>query len=1346
MVLHNRLWGTTVFPSAINMYFSFLYYIPVTKKSQMKRFVIPVLTVLCFLFLTPAILAQQPDYNIQLNAGKFIPEENAAILNKQSSLMRDASFAGKQYLTIQFKSIPSQSDKERLAAAGVLLLDYIPNFAYTASVSEAFDPARYSGFGVRSVFRFSDFQKTVPALLRGDYPAHAIKQAGYVDVTVITYELMPIGKIAGSLFPLSISVLEDMPAFRSFTLRIPQSNIRSLLNLPFIQWAEFIEAPNQLENTLGRTLHRVNVLNDGVRNLKGDGINIGIWDEGEISPHLDFSPAGRLNQMEFSSASQHSTHCAGTILGRGLINQTARGMAPNAKLYSYNFNGNIQTEMATAIPAQSMVISSHSYGSTLTCGLTGAGVAYSATSRATDLNLNNFPYHLHVHSAGNSQTSCTGGWSTITASGKTAKNNILVANITTAEAISGSSSFGPVHDGRVKPEISSFGSSVFSTSTPLNAYATLSGTSMATPGVAGTLALLVQRYKQLNSNTLPPSSLIKNTVLNTAHDLGNTGPDYKFGYGRIDALQAVRILEENRYTVNNVATGAGNDVNINIPAGTARLRVMLTWNDPAAAANVTPAIVNNLDLSVINGATTSLPWILDPVNPATPATNGVDNVSNIEQVVLNNPPAGSYTLRVNGTAITTGPSQEYALTWSIDQPFIEVTYPNGGESFNPGSSETITWDNAGISGTQTLEYSLNGGSTWSLISSAVAAGTTRFSWSVPAGANTSTALIRITAGSVSDVSDNTFKILGTVTGFTGSGVSCNPGEIQFSWNAVTNANQYDIYSLDGSSGQFILFAGNITGTTYTATGLTPNASMWFTIRAKSSSSSAESERSNAVNVVVSNGGGGIGTVGAISGQTTICGTPSGVSYSISAVSGATTYTWTAPPGASIVSGQGTTTVGITYTAGSSSGNISVTAGNGSCNTAPGTLAITVGSTAVAAPVSGGNQSQTVCAGNPVPTLTATATVPAGHTLIWYTAATGGSTVSIPTISTTGTVTYYGASLNNSTSCESAQRTAVTLTLSSVPAATVTAGGPTTFCQGNNVILTANNGSVYNWSNGASSQSVTINTSGNYTVTVTTNGCTSTSAPVSVIANPLPVATITAGGPLNFCEGGNVTLTASGGASWNWSNGASTQGITLSNSGNLSVTVTNAAGCAATSGITAVTVSPSPVVSISAAPYTRLYPGLTTSISATVNPAGTYNYSWYRNNVIVPGANASTLSGIDLDKLGAYKVTVTNSSGLACSNTSPLMDIGDSATSKLFILPVPNNGIFEVVYYSSSNNVYTLSISDVKGATVYRKAYTITTPYQRMAVNMDKQAGGIYQVALYDATGKRIATGKVLIQH
>jgi hypothetical protein len=912
------------------------------------------------------------------------------------------------------------------------------------------------------------------------------------------------------------------------------------------------------------------------------------------------------------------------------------------------------------------------------------------------------------------------------------------------------SSFGPVHDGRIKPEISAMGDAVFSTYTPLNTYSTISGTSMSTPGVTGTVAVLAQRYKQLNSNVLPPSALIKNIVCNTAQDLGNPGPDYKFGFGRIDALSAVRVLEQNRYDLNNVSTGQLKDVTITIPANTARLRVMLTWNDPAAAANVSMALVNDLDLRVLTGASTFLPWILNPNSPGNNATQGVDNYSNIEQVTVMNPPAGTYTLRVIGTAVPVGGNQSYALTWDVDQPRIEVTYPNGGESFNPGVSQVITWNNVGVTGSQTVEYSLDNGGTWNVISNAVPAATTRLSWSVPA-ANTSTALIRVRSGTMTDQSDVNFRILGTPTALTGSGVSCNAGEVIFNWNPVTNATHYDLFRLDPVSGDFVTLASNISTTTYTATGLTPNASMWFTIRAKNNSTFAVSERANAINVTVSNGGAGISQPGAITGQTSICGQATNVTYSISPVAGATTYNWTAPPGAFITNGQGTTSVTISYLAGSQSGNVSVTAGNGTCETAPTILAVAVG-TDPASPVSGGNQTQTVCPGSPFPTLTATATPATGHTLVWYGAATGGTPVTNPVLSNAGTVTYYASSRNTSTGCESSSRTAVTLTLIAVPQAVASASGPTSFCQGGSVILNANSGTSYVWRkdgnpiSGATAQSYTANSSGSYTVTITNGTCTSTSAAVVVNVNALPAAAITANGATNFCQGNNVILTASAGSSWLWSNGATTQSITVTNGGNYTVTVMNAGGCSATSSATAVSVSPSPSVSLSASPYTRLYPGLTTTITANVNPPGSYTYTWYKNGQVIPGATQATLTGIDLGKIGNYTVTVTNTTGLACSNTSNALAIADSATTKLFIYPSPNAGDFSVVYYTpAANTINTIIIYDSKGSMVFRKNYTINSSYQLMTVDMKKNGKGIYRVLLYDRTGKKLGQGSVVIQ-
>jgi Secretion system C-terminal sorting domain len=246
-------------------------------------------------------------------------------------------------------------------------------------------------------------------------------------------------------------------------------------------------------------------------------------------------------------------------------------------------------------------------------------------------------------------------------------------------------------------------------------------------------------------------------------------------------------------------------------------------------------------------------------------------------------------------------------------------------------------------------------------------------------------------------------------------------------------------------------------------------------------------------------------------------------------------------------------------------------------------------------------------------------------------------------------------------------------------------------------------------------------------------------------NALPSATITAGGPLSFCQGGNVVLTASAGSSWLWSNGATTQSITVSNSGNFTVTVTAASGCSATSAGTAVAVSPNPVVTLTAAPYTSLFPGLITNLTANVTPAGTYNYAWYKDNVIVPGVNTATLTGVDAYELGSYTVTVTNTTGLPCSNTSAALVIRDSATTKLFILPNPNKGKFDVLYHSRNAVAYSMVIYDSKGSQVYKQSYTISSPYQRMPVDIKHHGRGLYHVVLIGSGGNRLAEGKVIIQ-
>ncbi len=140
-------------------------------------------------------------------------------------------------------------------------------------------------------------------------------------------------------------------------------------------------------------------------------------------------------------------------------------------------------------------------------------------------------------------------------------------------------------------------------------------------------------------------------------------------------------------------------------------------------------------------------------------------------------------------------------------------------------------------------------------------------------------------------------------------------------------------------------------------------------------------------------------------------------------------------------------------------------------------------------------------------------------------------------------------------------------------AVITASGPTSFCQGGNVTLSANSGSSYQWSTGATTQSISVSNSGTFTVTVTTNGTAVVSSPATVTVNSLPTATISTSGSTSICSGSSVTLTSSSASSYLWfPGGQTTQSISVSTAGTYRVTVTNSSGCSKTSSDVNVTVS------------------------------------------------------------------------------------------------------------------------------------------------------------------------------
>jgi hypothetical protein len=498
-----------------------------------------------------------------------------------------------------------------------------------------------------------------------------------------------------------------------------------------------------------------------------------------------------------------------------------------------------------------MVLTNNSYGFQISCPTTGNYSSYTGTSNAIDNQLRNNPKLLHCFAASNDGgiTPCgsyTGGFGTISLGYGTTKNALIVGAVSETDALAGFSSRGPTADGRVKPEICGVGSSVLST-IPNNTYGSKSGTSMATPGVMGTMALLVQRFRQLNGGQNPDAALLKAVVCNTADDLGNANVDFRHGYGRINALRAVQTFENNRYYSNSISQGNTQDVTLSIPAGTSQVRVMLYWHDREATAGASPSLVNNLNLQVIDPASSVFdPWVLDPApaNCNNLAVRGVDNLNNIEQVTINNPAAGNYTLRVTAPSVPFGP-QSYYVVYENLGPSLSFTYPVGGEILPTTAARNITWNVAGLTGGNLiLEYSLTGGASWVTISSSIAVTTTRFSWNPGAAFTPTNNIILRVRHSLSGVSATTqaFTLAGCPVL---TGTACDR-HAYISWPAITGATGYQIFHFPANEPELL---STVTTNSFSQSNLINGVEYFFAVRPVFGGGTFTGLRSAAVRVI-----------------------------------------------------------------------------------------------------------------------------------------------------------------------------------------------------------------------------------------------------------------------------------------------------------------------------------------------------------------------------------------------------------------------------------------------------------------------------------------------------------------
>jgi gliding motility-associated-like protein len=425
---------------------------------------------------------------------------------------------------------------------------------------------------------------------------------------------------------------------------------------------------------------------------------------------------------------------------------------------------------------------------------------------------------------------------------------------------------------------------------------------------------------------------------------------------------------------------------------------------------------------------------------------------------------------------------------------------------------------------------------------------------------------------------------------------------------------------------------------------------------------------------------------AASGPTTFC---AGGSITLTS-SSASGNTWS----------TGATTQSITVNA---SGTYSVTVSSTGCTATSANTTVTV-NPLPSTPVVAASGPTTFCSGNNITLTSSSAT---GNT--W---STGATTQSI-TVSAAGT---YTVSVTDGNGCTSSTAS-TTITVNPLPSApTISASGPTTFCTGGSVTLTSSSASGNTWSTGATTQSITVSTSGTYSVNfVDGNGCTSASASTTVteVSNP-PVPTVSAGGPLTFCAGGNVVLTSSSASGNTWSTGATTQSITVSAAGNYSVTV-GAAGCSSNSANTTVVINPlpsTPVVATSG-PTTFCIGG-----TVTLTSSSTTGNTW---------STGATSQSITVSTSGAYTVSVTDGNGCTSS----------TASTTITVNPLPSTPTVSAsgpLTFCTGGSVV-LTSSSATGNTWSTGATT---------QNITATTSGTYTVGITDGNGCSSANGSVTI--
>lgn len=542
--------------------------------------------------------------------------------------------------------------------------------------------------------------------------------------------------------------VEVMGAYIPTRLVVIKTTRKVLLNnLLKNSWVVFADAPRipreeQVISSFDNTANQVNTIHSLQPALNGNGLVVSVKENKPDTTDIDFTGRYLPTPLSSSTVTQHAGIMSTIIGGGGNSDYTGKGAAWGITLSSSSF-ATLLPDANSAYQQYNISVQNHSYG-------TGIENYYGADAAAYDASSIANAHLLHSFSAGNSgnQTSTQGpytgipNYANITGSFKMGKNMITTGAINSLYQPEALSSRGPAYDGRIKPELAAFGED---------------GSSGAAAITSGIGLLVQQAYKE-QTGQLPPAALVKTILLNTADDVAAPGIDFQTGYGSVNAFKAIGAVHQGLYAAGHVAQAQTQTTTLSIPAGIRQVKVTLCWYDVPATPNAPKALVNDLDLELIHTSTGEhwQPWVLSHFPHADslqklPARKR-DSLNNNEQITLDNPLPGTYTIQVKGYAIPSG-AQAYSLSWRLDTADrFQWYYPAKGDYVQGGRNNILRWASSFTDNNPGhIEYSTDDGTHWQSITHTANLAQGFYTWQAPD--TFTTARLRITAGAHSFLSD-----------------------------------------------------------------------------------------------------------------------------------------------------------------------------------------------------------------------------------------------------------------------------------------------------------------------------------------------------------------------------------------------------------------------------------------------------------------------------------------------------------------------------------------------------------------------------------------------------------------